>query len=192
MWLSLRNIEGKKDICPFLLLENSRPLSPFWEPQTPISSLGTPDFLSTCPGIDSLTIHIASLEKCVLNLLPMIKGVSSLFYCWAIRVTYIFRVKVLYWTYNLKYFLHVSGLSFHFLSNFFWSTKIWNLMRCKLLIFLWDVLLMLYLGNLFKKFLKFLLEYSCFTASFCYAAKWISCMYVPTPSFLTSFLFRSL
>ena len=34
----------KKDVCPFLLLENSRPLSP----QPPL------DFLSTCLGIDSL------------------------------------------------------------------------------------------------------------------------------------------
>ena len=27
---------------------------PPWEPQTPFSSLGNPDFLSTCPGVDSL------------------------------------------------------------------------------------------------------------------------------------------
>ena len=46
--------EKKKDICPFFLLENSRPLSPLREPQTPFSSLGTLDFLSTCLGIDSL------------------------------------------------------------------------------------------------------------------------------------------
>ena len=45
----------KKDVCPFLLLENSRPLSPLGEPQTLFSSSGTPDFLSTCLGIDSLT-----------------------------------------------------------------------------------------------------------------------------------------
>ena len=37
------------------LLENSRPLSPVSEPQTPLSSLGTQDFLSACLGIDSLT-----------------------------------------------------------------------------------------------------------------------------------------
>ena len=43
----------KKDVCPFLLLENSRPLSPPQEPQTSLS-LGTLDFLSTCLGIDSL------------------------------------------------------------------------------------------------------------------------------------------
>ena len=53
MWLRLRNVE-KKDVCPLLLLENSRPLSSPWEPQTPLSSLGTPDFLSTCLGINSL------------------------------------------------------------------------------------------------------------------------------------------
>ena len=45
--------EKKKDICPFFLLENSRPLPPLREPQTPFSSLGTLDFLSTCLGIDS-------------------------------------------------------------------------------------------------------------------------------------------
>ena len=30
MWLRLRNIEGRKDICPSLLLENPRPPSPSW------------------------------------------------------------------------------------------------------------------------------------------------------------------
>ena len=55
MWLRLRNVEKKK-VCPFLLLENSRPLSPPGEPQTPFASLGTPDFLTTCLGIDSLTL----------------------------------------------------------------------------------------------------------------------------------------
>ena len=36
MWLRLRNVEKrkKKDFCPFLFLENSRPLSPLREPQT--------------------------------------------------------------------------------------------------------------------------------------------------------------
>ena len=53
MWLRLRNVKEKK-VCPFLLLENSRPLSLPWEAQTPLSYLGTPDFLSTCLGIDSL------------------------------------------------------------------------------------------------------------------------------------------
>ena len=43
----------KKNVCPFLLLENLRPLSPPWEPQTPFASSGTPDFLSTL-RIDSL------------------------------------------------------------------------------------------------------------------------------------------
>ena len=57
MWLKPRNVEKEKDTCPFLLLENSRPLSPPWEPQTPFSSLGTPDFLSTCLGIDSMGRH---------------------------------------------------------------------------------------------------------------------------------------
>ena len=43
----------KQGICPFLPL-NSRYLSPPWEPQTPFSSSGTQDFLSTCLGIYSL------------------------------------------------------------------------------------------------------------------------------------------
>ena len=58
MWLRLRNVQKKKkkkDACPFLFLENFRSLSLLWEPQTPFSSSGTPDFLSTCLGIDSLT-----------------------------------------------------------------------------------------------------------------------------------------
>ena len=42
-----------KNVCPFLL-ENSRPLSPLWEPQTTFFSLRTPDFLSTCLWIDSV------------------------------------------------------------------------------------------------------------------------------------------
>ena len=42
------------NVCPFLLLENSRPLSPLHKPQPPLSSLGTWDFLSTYLEIDSL------------------------------------------------------------------------------------------------------------------------------------------
>ena len=38
--------QQKNNICPFLFLENSRPLSPW----------GPPDFLSTCLGIASLNI----------------------------------------------------------------------------------------------------------------------------------------
>ena len=51
-----KECRGKKDICPFFLLESLRPLSPPQEPRTPFSSWGTPDFTSTCLGIDSLTI----------------------------------------------------------------------------------------------------------------------------------------
>ena len=59
MWLRLRSVDEKKiDICLFLLLENSRPLSLPWEPWTPFSSSGTPDFLSTCLGIDFLNIKL--------------------------------------------------------------------------------------------------------------------------------------
>ena len=46
MWLRLRNGEGKKKVCPFLLLENSSPISVPWKPQTTFSSSGYPDFLS--------------------------------------------------------------------------------------------------------------------------------------------------
>jgi len=36
MWLRLRNVERKKVLCPFLLLENSRPLFPSWRTPFPI------------------------------------------------------------------------------------------------------------------------------------------------------------
>ena len=42
------------NVCPFILLANSRPLSPFQKPQTPLSLLGSWDFLSTYLEIDSL------------------------------------------------------------------------------------------------------------------------------------------
>ena len=35
MWLRQRNVKKKKDVCPFLLLKNSSPLSPLQEPQPP-------------------------------------------------------------------------------------------------------------------------------------------------------------
>ena len=43
-YITLRNVEKEKKVCPFFLLENSRPLSP-WGPL---------DSLSTCLGNDSL------------------------------------------------------------------------------------------------------------------------------------------
>ena len=52
-YMILRNVEGKK-VCPFFLLENSRPLSP-WGPL---------DFLSTCLGIDSLIPPFLLGELC--------------------------------------------------------------------------------------------------------------------------------
>ena len=58
--LNWRNVE--RNICPFLILENSRALSPPWEPQTPFPSSGTLDFLSTCLGIESF-----SFSQCVTN-----------------------------------------------------------------------------------------------------------------------------
>ena len=55
--------EGKKkNVCPFLLLENLRPLSPPWEPQTSFSSSGTPDFLSTSLRIDSLRYRVMAIN----------------------------------------------------------------------------------------------------------------------------------
>ena len=45
-----KECRGGKNVCPFLLLENSRPLSPW----------GPPDFLSTWRGADSLTITLCS------------------------------------------------------------------------------------------------------------------------------------
>ena len=54
---------GKKSVCPFILLENSRPLSPPGEPQTSFSFSGTPDFLSICLGIDSFTYCGLASEK---------------------------------------------------------------------------------------------------------------------------------
>ena len=44
------------NLCPFLFLQNPRPISLPWEPQTPSSSLGTPDFLKSYLRIDSLNI----------------------------------------------------------------------------------------------------------------------------------------
>ena len=62
-----RECRGKKDVCPFLLLENSRPLFPLRDPQTPFSASGTLDFLSACLGIDSLRyfINISCCDSCV-------------------------------------------------------------------------------------------------------------------------------
>ena len=58
--------EKKKGICPFLLLENSRPITPPGEPQTPLFSLGNLDFLLTCLGIDSL-IPLFSFRRIMLS-----------------------------------------------------------------------------------------------------------------------------
>ena len=47
-------LPGKKFFVLSISLKNTRPLSP-QEPQTPFSSLGTMNFLSTCLGIDSVS-----------------------------------------------------------------------------------------------------------------------------------------
>ena len=49
-----RKPANQTNLCPFLFLENPRPLSLSWEPQTPSSSLRTPDFLPSYIRIDSL------------------------------------------------------------------------------------------------------------------------------------------
>ena len=65
-------IEKKKKKRPFLFLENARPLSSPWESWIGFSSLGTPEFLSTCLRIDSLTFSSPS-RGCLafLQLLPL-------------------------------------------------------------------------------------------------------------------------
>ena len=58
-WLRQSNVENqpnKQNLCPFLFLQNPRPLSHPREPQTPLFSLGTQNFLPSYLGIDSLTI----------------------------------------------------------------------------------------------------------------------------------------
>ena len=71
MWLRLRNAEEEEEeeeekVCPFVLLENSRPLSPLQEPHTLLSSLGTQDFLSTYLEIESvITMSLFSLSNMV-------------------------------------------------------------------------------------------------------------------------------
>ena len=83
MWLRLRNVEKKiKDICPFLLLENSRSLSPPWEPWTPFSSLGTPDFLSTCLGTDSLSIKLKNFFPIKFSSVQLLSHVRLLAIPW--------------------------------------------------------------------------------------------------------------
>ena len=49
-----KKFRGKKKVCPFHLLENSRPLFPSKAPD-PFLSLGTLDFLSAYLGIASLS-----------------------------------------------------------------------------------------------------------------------------------------
>ena len=95
MWLRLRNVE-KKDVCPFLLLENSRPLSP-QGPQAPPSwgpglpgllidlprngrshySLNLPHSLlpMLCPQVHSLCLHLYS---CPANRLVLLDSIYML------------------------------------------------------------------------------------------------------------------
>ena len=62
-----KECRGKKKVCPFLLLENSIPLSPPWEPQTPLS-LGTPRLLINLPRI---WLSLVCLVKAVVFLVVM-------------------------------------------------------------------------------------------------------------------------
>ena len=59
-------MEKEKKVCPFCLLENSRPLSP-WGPL---------DSLSTCLGTDSLTLMAESEEE-LKSLLMKVKEESE-------------------------------------------------------------------------------------------------------------------
>ena len=69
MWLRLKNVE-EKDVCPFFLLENSGPLSP-WEFQTPFffssssCSPGTQNFLSNYLGTDFLNNTAPTWLYCI-------------------------------------------------------------------------------------------------------------------------------
>ena len=56
--------EREINVCPFLLLENSRPLSHSCGLWTPFFSLGTPGFLSICLGIEFLTPPFLLGELC--------------------------------------------------------------------------------------------------------------------------------
>ena len=87
----------KKGICPFLLLENSRPPSLFWEPQAPLSSLETLDVVSTCVGIDCL------------SLMPCVCSVQSL--CqWSFL-----------WGVSLRMLAELALPSCHCLQSFLWA-----------------------------------------------------------------------
>ena len=57
--------------------ENSRPLSPPREPQTPLSCSGTLDFLSTYLGIDSLTLSMGFPRQKYWSGLPFLSWGSS-------------------------------------------------------------------------------------------------------------------
>ena len=66
-WIELKTKECRKEnVGPFLFLENSRPLSPTWEPQIPLCTSETPDLLSSYLGIDSL-ITVTYRKKNVLQ-----------------------------------------------------------------------------------------------------------------------------
>ena len=73
----------EKKNCPFLFLENARPLSCPWESWIGFSSLGTPEFLSTCLRIDSLTLSSPS-RGCLdfLQLLPLECYHAHIWGCW--------------------------------------------------------------------------------------------------------------
>ena len=84
-WLRLRK-KRKKGSCPFLLLENPRPLSP-WVPL---------DFLSTCLGIDSLTLSISSACELHENTRPeREKTLSKCYDDWiTVEIKWLNRVQV--------------------------------------------------------------------------------------------------
>ena len=128
MWLRLRNVEGKKKICPFFLLENSRPLSP-WGPL---------DFLSTYLGIDFLTFKEYSglissridwvnlaIQGTLKNLLQHHSSKASILQClafFAVQLSHLYRtsgktITLTRWT----FVGNVMSLLFHTLSKFGYS-----------------------------------------------------------------------
>ena len=114
--------ECRKKVSPFLLLKSFRPLSPPWEPQFPLSSLGTPDFLSTYLGIDSLPMILVFW---MLNFKPAFSLSSYIFIKRLFNFTLFSAIRVVSPSYlRLLIFLQQSWfqLVFHMAWHFAWYT----------------------------------------------------------------------
>ena len=64
-----------------------------------------------------------SLEKYLLISFVSIQAHVFPFYCWVVRVLYIFWILETYQMYDLQMFSSFCGLSFHFIGCIFWSTN---------------------------------------------------------------------